>query len=92
MGSASCNLIFVSLVQNHEILIFSHNLSSNISGKSSTTMTRRHKKIELIYHGLNWTYRQSVILLSLDWKHGLLDFRPTLNQIEKMKKNQTPEA
>jgi len=93
MGSASCNLIFISLVQNQKILIFSHDLSSNISGKSSATKIRRHKKIELNYQGLNWTYHQSVILLSLGWKHGMRDFRPTLNQIENMNlKNQTPEA
>jgi len=45
MGQASCNLIFVSLVQNQQILIFSHDLSSNIFSKSSASKIRRPKKM-----------------------------------------------
>src|SRR5210317_839268 len=74
MGSASCNLIFVSLVQNQQILIFSHDLSRNIFVKNSATKPSIHKKIELYYSlcglvaglfrimHLNWTYHRSVIL------------------------------
>jgi len=40
MGLASCNLIFISLVQNQQILIFSHGLSSFIFAKSSAIKTR----------------------------------------------------